>query len=129
MKTMTKLNLVIVGACGRGASFKSACDALKKNVSIHAVCDINEKDLPAARERLGAREQYANYEEMLEKSELDAVIIGTPMHFHVPQAIAALERNLHVLISQESIAMGGAWLPVPDSREWTGAVRKNKLKV
>lgn len=96
MKTLNKLNLGIVGACGRGASFKSACDALG-NVSVHAVCDINEKNLSAARERLGAREQYTDYETMLEKSELNAVIIGTPMHFHVPQAIAALERNMHVL--------------------------------
>ncbi len=93
---MDKLNLGIVGACGRGASFKGACDALG-HVAIHAVCDTNEKELAAARERLGAREQYADFREMVEKSELDAVIIGTPMHCHVPQAIAALERNLHVL--------------------------------
>ena len=96
MSTKSKLNLGIVGACGRGADFKAACDALA-TVSVHAVCDTNAKDLPAARERLGAREQYTDYAEMLEKSELDAVIISTPMHFHVPQAIAALERNLHVL--------------------------------
>ncbi len=94
--TSDKLKLGIVGACGRGASFKAACDALA-TVTVHAVCDTNAKDLPAARERLGAREQYTDYGEMLEKAGLDAVIIGTPMHFHVPQAVAALERNLHVL--------------------------------
>lgn len=93
---MQKLNLGIVGACGRGASFKAACDALA-TVTVHAVCDINTEALSSAREQLGAREQYTDYSEMLEKSELDAVIIGTPMHFHVPMAIAALNRNLHVL--------------------------------
>ena len=93
---MNNLNLGIVGACGRGASFKSACDTLGQ-VAIHAVCDTNEEELTVARERLGAREQYTDYIEMLEKSALDAVIIGTPMHCHVPQAVAALERNLHVL--------------------------------
>ena len=92
----TQLNLGIVGACGRGASFKTACDAMG-DVAIHAVCDLNESELGAARDRLGAKEQYADYETMLEKADLDAVIIGTPMHFHVPQAVAALERNLHVL--------------------------------
>ncbi|MEI6423666.1 MAG: Gfo/Idh/MocA family oxidoreductase, partial [Lentisphaerota bacterium] len=96
MKNTSKLNLGIVGACGRGASFKSACDALG-NVAVHAVCDINTKELSAARERLGAREQYTDFSEMLDKSRLDAVIIGTPMHFHVPQAVMALERNIHVL--------------------------------
>ena len=34
---------------------------------------------------------------MLEASELDAVIIGTPMPLHVPQSIAALSKGLHVL--------------------------------
>ncbi len=92
----TRLNLGIVGACGRGASFKTACDALPE-VAIHAVCDIHAEGLSAARERLGAREQYTDYAEMLKRSDLDAVIIATPMHLHVPMAVAALERNLHVL--------------------------------
>ena len=33
---------------------------------------------------------------MLEKSDLDGVIIATPMPLHAPQAIAALNRGLHV---------------------------------
>lgn len=93
---MDTLNIGIVGACGRGASFMAACDALD-DVKIHAVCDINETELSAACERLGAREQYTRFETMLEKSAIDAVIIGTPMQFHAPQAITALQRNLHVL--------------------------------
>ena len=90
------LKIGIVGACGRGASFKAACDTIEV-VSIQAVCDTNVGGLDAAAQRLGAAEKYADYETMLEKSDLDAVIVGTPMHFHVPQAVAALERNLHVL--------------------------------
>ena len=93
---MSKINIGIVGACGRGANFKQACDAFG-NVAIHAVCDLNEMELSVTRERLGAQEQYCDYETMLEKSALDAVIIGTPMQLHASQAIAALQRNLHVL--------------------------------
>lgn len=96
MPARSQLHLGIVGACGRGASFKAACDALPQ-VAIHAVCDTNANELAAARERLGAREQYTDYTEMLEKSDLDAVIIGTPMHCHVPMAAAALSRHLHAL--------------------------------
>ena len=96
MMEIEKLNLGIVGACGRGASFKAACDALA-GVRIHAVCDTNAEGLPEAAERLGAAERYADYEEMLERSELDAVIVGTPMPCHVPHSIAAMERGLHVL--------------------------------
>ncbi|HUU59606.1 MAG TPA: Gfo/Idh/MocA family oxidoreductase, partial [Phycisphaerae bacterium] len=96
MGIVKKLNIGIVGACGRGASFKAACDAMEI-VRVHAVCDVNTDGLDAAAERLGAAEKYADYETMLEKSELDAVFIGTPMAFHVPQAVAALRKDLHVL--------------------------------
>ena len=40
MRAVQHLNLGIVGACERGASFKDACDALDHG-SIHAVCDTN----------------------------------------------------------------------------------------
>lgn len=90
------IKIGIVGACGRGASFKKACDVLG-DVEIRAVSDLNEQGLASAREQLGAKEQYTDYEEMLDKSGIDAVIIGTPMHLHVPQSIAALQRDLHVL--------------------------------
>jgi hypothetical protein len=30
----------------------------------------------------------------------------------------AMDMTLPGLISQESVRQGGAWLPVPDSREW-----------
>ena len=85
----------IAGACGRGASFKLACDAL--GIRVQAACDTNAAGLPDAAARLGAAEQYTDFDTMLDRSALDSVIIGTPMHFHVPQAIAALRRNLHVL--------------------------------
>jgi len=96
MGTIEKINLGVVGACGRGASLGSACDALEC-VSVHAVCDINTDELDKAAEQLGAREKYASYEDMLQKSELDCVIIGTPMQLHVEQSIMALNENLHVL--------------------------------
>ena len=96
MGTIEKLNLGIVGAAGRGGSFKQSCDALDF-IRIHAVCDINPEGLDQAAISLGATERYLDYESMLEHSEIDAVIIGTPMQWHVSQAIAALERNIHVL--------------------------------
>jgi predicted dehydrogenase len=92
----SQINIGIVGACGRGASFKHACDDLPQ-VRIHAVCDTNEDDLPTTKLLLGAEEHYTLFDEMIAKSDLDAVIIGTPMPFHVPQAQAALEKGIHVL--------------------------------
>lgn len=93
---MKKINLGIVGSCGRGKSFKIACEA-NEFLKIHAVCDINKEKLEESRIALGAIEKYLDYEEMLEKSDIQAVIIGTPMPYHAPQAISALNKNIHVL--------------------------------
>jgi predicted dehydrogenase len=95
MSKNSTIHLGIVGACGRGSSFKAACNALPQ-VCIHAVCDVDAGGLPAAAERLGATDQYTDYDDMLERSTLDAVILATPMPFHAPQAVAALQQNLHV---------------------------------
>ncbi len=93
---MKQIKLGIVGAGGRGGYFKSTCDVIDE-ITIHAVCDTNEAGLAKSKEALGAEEAYLDYEEMLEKAGLDAVLIGTPMQFHVQQSIAALNRDIHVL--------------------------------
>jgi len=90
-----QLKVGLVGAAGRGGSFRAALEA--NGARIYAVCDLEAERLAACAAAMGAEEQYTDYAEMLERSELDAVVIGTPMSWHVPQAIAALERGLHVL--------------------------------
>ena len=93
---MKELNFGIVGAAGRGGSFRAGIEATGA-ARIHAVCDIQKDKLAAAAEKLGASEMYADYEEMLDKSDIDAVVIGTPMPYHAPQAVLALERGVHAL--------------------------------
>lgn len=95
MSIVESLNVALVGASGRGGVFRAALEA--NGARIHAVCDIREQTLEESAQRLGARERYTDYEQMLDRSELDAVVIGTPMPLHVPQSIAALERGIHVL--------------------------------
>ncbi|MFO7959271.1 MAG: GNAT family N-acetyltransferase [Candidatus Brocadiia bacterium] len=95
MSATEDLNVGIVGAVGRGRSF---AEALRANgARIHAVCDIQEDKLEECARKLGADESYTDYDDMLTRSDLDAVVVGTPMPLHVPQSIKALEEGLHVL--------------------------------
>ncbi len=96
MSVLETLNVGIVGAAGRGASFKAAIEA-HPGLRLHAVCDVRAEGLAEALARLGASEAYTDYEEMLLRSELDAVVIGTPMPLHAPQSILSLEQEVHVL--------------------------------
>ena len=119
MSLLEKLNIGIVGACGRGGSFKEPCDAIS-TVRIHAACSINAEKLHEAALRLGASEEYSDYQTMLDRSDLDAVILGTPMQFHVPQAIAALRKGLHVLSEVP------AGVSIEECKELVSACKKSK---
>ncbi|MBN1581894.1 MAG: Gfo/Idh/MocA family oxidoreductase, partial [Anaerolineae bacterium] len=77
MTVLEKLNVGIVGAAGRGASFRAPFDA-HPVARIHAVCDLRQDALAQAAEKLGATETYTDYAHMLAKSDIDAVVIGTP---------------------------------------------------
>jgi len=96
MATSMPLKIGIVGAVGRGRSFGTAFEA-HPVAKIHAVCDIQEAALPEVAKVLGASQMYTNYEDMLDRAGVDAVVIATPMHLHAQQAIMALERDIHVL--------------------------------
>jgi len=95
MNALEQINVGIVGAAGRGRSFSAGFEA--NGARIRAVCDVREDKLEEAKALLGAEEAYADYDAMIATSDLDAVVIGTPMLLHVPQAIPALEKGLHVL--------------------------------
>ena len=95
MTVLDKCNVGIVGAVGRGKSFASGFTA--NGARIRAVCDIQHDKLPEAAAKLGADHTYGDYADMLDKADLDAVVVGTPMPLHVPQSIMALDRGLHVL--------------------------------
>lgn len=64
-----------------------------------ALSDVNSEGLAAAGRELGVPERslYESYEEMLDEEPLDAVAIATPNGLHYDQAMAALDRSLHVL--------------------------------
>jgi len=96
MSTPERVALGVVGAAGRGGTFKRVIDAID-GVYVRSVCDVRRDALDEARVRLGAESAYTDYQEMLEAGGVDAVLIGTPMPLHVPQSIAALERGIHVL--------------------------------
>ena len=96
MGVLDKLNVGIAGACGRGAELGKALNAVE-DARVHAVCDVASDRLGEIGQQLDATETYGAYDEMLARSELDAVIVATPMPLHVPQALVALRRGLHVL--------------------------------
>ena len=90
---MKKIKVGIAGS--RGLSTVMGLRALP-DVEITALCNLDQATLDAQAKDLGIEHKYRVFEDML-ASDIDAVIIATPMQCHVPQAIAALEAGKHVM--------------------------------
>lgn len=85
-----------VGIVGvRGLSCMTALRAIQE-VEVTAFCDIDTAILEEKAKEFGIKKTYRIFEDMLD-SDIDAVIIATPMQLHVQQAIKALEAGKHVL--------------------------------
>ena len=86
----------VIGSVRRGGSFVSSLLA-NPAAKITALCDIQVEQLAASATEIGVDRTFTDAEEMLDSGCIDAVIVGTPMPLHAPQAMMALERDLHVL--------------------------------
>lgn len=89
-----RINVGIVGA-RRGPSFVSGFRAID-GVDVSAICDINEKFLTEQANRAEIANRFIRFEEMLD-SDIDLVVVASPMHLHVPHSVAALEAGKHVM--------------------------------
>lgn len=67
---------------------------------IVAISRRNTDRLALAKQELKVAEAYTDWREMLDKSQLDAVVISTPPHAHAEPTLAALERGLHVFVEK-----------------------------
>ena len=84
----------MVGLGKMGLSHQAMIN-MHPNVNLAAVCDSAGFLLDVLNKYTGVR-TFGNYEEMLDKAELDAVIISTPSRLHADMVRRALEHDLHV---------------------------------
>lgn len=89
---MTKLGIVGLRV---GAAFFDIV-AKREDVELAAVCDIDEDVLSAKAKEHGVSQVFTNYRDLL-RTDVDAVVLATPIQVHGSQAIAAFEAGKHVL--------------------------------
>ncbi|HJA93665.1 MAG TPA: Gfo/Idh/MocA family oxidoreductase [Candidatus Eisenbergiella merdipullorum] len=87
---MLKVGLVGVG--GISGSHIPAWDAMEDTV-LAALCDIRSERL----EPYPDKHHYLDFEEMLEKEELDILDICLPTYLHVDFAVKAMKKGIHVI--------------------------------
>lgn len=87
-----RLNLGVIGVAGRGGEDLKAV----AHHNIVALCDVDSLRLRAAAQVHSKATTYADFRRLLDRTDLDAVVVGTPDHTHAVMAIAALQSGRHV---------------------------------
>ncbi|MGB0580576.1 MAG: Gfo/Idh/MocA family protein [Limisphaerales bacterium] len=88
-----KLNLGFVGPMGRG---RANLNGLKREVNVMALCDVDGRNMAKVKQEFTKVDEYVDYRKMLERKDLDAVVVSTPDHTHAVAAAAALRSGRHV---------------------------------
>ncbi|MCL7987537.1 Gfo/Idh/MocA family oxidoreductase [Sphingobacterium sp. lm-10] len=99
-------NSVRVGVIGiHGMGWANLQAILKdKRVQCTALCDVDQDVLTKRVGELAARNihvtTYTDYKELLNDPKVDAVIIGTPDHWHCLQMVDAVKAGKHVYVEK-----------------------------
>lgn len=96
---MEKVRIAVIGVGNIGSLHIGYLSEGKiKGAKLVALCDINPDKLKKATERFGGHYKlYTSVDQVMEDSDIDAVIISTPHYDHPVIAIQALKAGKHVL--------------------------------
>ncbi|TAK21796.1 MAG: Gfo/Idh/MocA family oxidoreductase [Chloroflexota bacterium] len=92
-----KVGLIGLGSIAqRGILPHTFQDDARTKIDAVAVCDAVPGRAEATAEKWVWRDAYVDYDEMLARADIDAVLIATPIPLHYRQIMAALEAGKHV---------------------------------
>ena len=107
-----------------GASFARAAylPALRHvpGAEVVAIASGRIDSARSAADEFGIAAAYADWQEMLDRHDLDLVLIATPTDLHAPITLAALDRGAHVLCEKPTAMNAGEATAMLDKAEALG---------
>ncbi len=95
-----RIRLGFIGVANRGGQL---IDAFLEHddAEIAALCDVDRLTLGRANERVGGKAAaYADFRHLVDRDDIDAVVIATPDHWHAVQTIAACDAGKDVYVEK-----------------------------
>lgn len=121
-----RLTFAHIGVGGMGTHhLRDMASRMKRGeVNIAAVCDADEKRLVKASENAGPQaDVYRDYRYVLERKDIDAVVIATPDHWHAVQTVHAAQCGKHVYVEKP------ACCTIEEGKAMVEAAHENKIAV
>ena len=122
-KTVT---LGFVGVGSHGTRHNLASFLKQKDCRALAVCDVfksrSEKAAQMVNKAYGNTDcrRYGDFRELLAREDIDAVVVSTPDHWHVPISLAALAAGKHVFCEKPT-------LTIAEGRQLAEAVKQHNV--
>jgi len=116
-----RINIGHIGFGGRARGLFRELGPLREKGECQsiAVCDCDEKRLEAASKEIGPQaDVYRDYRYILQRKDIDAVVIGTPDHWHGVQFVHAAECGKHIYCEKP------ACCTIEEGRAMVAAARK-----
>jgi predicted dehydrogenase len=100
---MRKVKAGLIG-CGsvsvRGILPHLALEDARERIELTAVCDVVEERVREVAARYEVPEHYTSSAELIERADVELVLIATPIPFHYADAIRALNAGKHVYVQK-----------------------------
>ena len=105
-------NRITIGSIGLGGMGTGNMKGFKgkSGSQVVAVCDIDAAHREKAREIAGLDEKssYNDFRDLISRDDIDAVVVATPDHWHVPTSIAAVKTGKDVYCEKPlTLTIGG----------------------
>jgi predicted dehydrogenase len=114
-----RLSIALIGCGGMGRGNLSACGS-QPDVVVTGACDVWQQRREAVIAQYPSAKPYADYRELLQRKDLDGVIIATPPHWHCLMAVDACRAGKDIYVQKPMT------LHLAESLAVRNAVRKHQ---
>jgi predicted dehydrogenase len=98
-----RVGLGVIGVGGRGTYVMTQFQK-QAGVEVRAVCDVYAQKVDAAQQKAPGAQGFSDHRKLLEVKGIDAVLIGTPDHWHRDTAIDAMEAGKDVYVEKPLVS-------------------------
>ena len=118
-----RVRVGFIGVGNRGGQLLTAF-LTHKDADCAVFCDVYSPYLDRAKKRVGGKaETCGDFRKLLDRKDLDAVVVATPDHWHAIQMIAACDAGKDVYVEKPLS------VTVREGRRMVAAARRNKRVV